>query len=64
MRPVGLLLIHSDPLLSLHRQGQDSNEDVAPLEQLNATTLFLGQAEAGERKRASGGGQLQSETER
>lgn len=52
------------PALITRRQGQDSNEDVVPLEQLNATTLFLGQAEARERKRAGGGGPLQQETER
>lgn len=43
------------PALITHRQGQDSNEDVAPLEQLNRTTLFLGQAEARESKWAVGG---------
>lgn len=41
------------PTLITHSQGQESNEDATPLEQLDGTTLFLGHAETGEIK---GGG--------
>lgn len=33
------------PTLITHSQGQESNEDRTPLEQLDGTTLFLGHAE-------------------
>lgn len=44
------------PTLITHSQGQESNEDATPLEQLDGTTLFLGHAEAGEIKGGGGGG--------
>lgn len=45
------------PTLITHSQGQESNEDGTPLEQLDWTTLFLGHAEP--REGESGGRQRQ-----